>query len=63
MPLGSFKQSTFESIPYHFLLLLILSIAALLLLFTYLFTRKIVPMLARLKNSNLVEEKERQAEP
>lgn len=63
MPLESFKQTTIESIPYHFLLLIILSIAGLLLLMTYLFTRKIAPMLARLKNSNLVEEKEQQPEP
>jgi hypothetical protein len=32
------------------------AVAAILILFTYLFTRKIVPLLARLKNSNLVEE-------
>lgn len=63
MPLESFKQSKIESIPYHFLLLIVLSIAGLLMLLSYLLTRKIIPMLARLKNSNLVEEKEQQQEP
>lgn len=36
--------------------------AALFLLLTYLFTRKIVPMIARLKNSNLVEDQDPQPE-
>lgn len=63
MPLESFKQSNIERLPYHFILLIVLSIAGLLLLMTYLFSRKILPLLARLKNSNLVEEKEQQAEP
>jgi hypothetical protein len=56
IPLASYQQNQIESIPYHFLILLVISIGAILVLFTYLFTRKIVPLLARLKNSNLVEE-------
>lgn len=41
--------------------MIVLSGAVLLLLFTYLCTRKIIPMLARLKNSNLVEDQDLQA--
>ena len=55
IPLATYQQNQLESIPYHFLILLVLSIAAVLLLFTYLFTRKIVPLLARLRSSNLLE--------
>lgn len=56
IPLASYQQNQIESIPYHYLIVLFLSIGAILVLFTYLFTRKIVPLLARLRTSNLVEE-------
>jgi hypothetical protein len=39
----------------------VLSAIVLLLLATYLFTSKIIPLLARLKNSNLVEDQDLQA--
>lgn len=54
IPKELYEQNQIESIPYHYLILLILSIGAVLVLFTYLFTRKIVPLVARLRNSNLV---------
>jgi hypothetical protein len=56
LPLETYQQDQIESIPYHYLVLLLAATAAILILCTYLFTRKIVPLLARLKNSNLVEE-------
>lgn len=56
IPLESFKQNEIESIPYSYLALIVVSIVGILILFTYIFTRKIVPLIARLKNSNLVEE-------
>lgn len=62
MPLESYRQSQIESIPYHFIVVIVMSAAVLLLLFTYLCTRKIIPMLARLKNSNLVEDQDLQAD-
>jgi hypothetical protein len=61
MPLESYKQSQIESIPYHLIIVIVLSAIVLLLLATYLFTSKIIPLLARLKNSNLVEDQDLQA--
>ncbi len=60
MPLESYKQSQIESIPYHLIIVIVLSAAVLLLLFSYLCTRKIIALLARLKNSNLVEDQDLQ---
>lgn len=56
MPIEAYRQGQIEAIPYHYLVPIVVSIAGLFLLLTYLFTRKIFPLLARLKNSNLVEE-------
>jgi hypothetical protein len=61
MPLESYRPTQIETIPYHFLALIVLSVIGILLLVTYLFTRKIAPMIARLRSSNLVEEPEEPA--
>ena len=58
MPLTSYKPSQIEAIPYHLLLLIFAGCAALLLLLTWLLTRKIFPWIARLRGSALVEEPE-----
>ena len=58
MPLSTYKPNQIEAIPYHFLLLIVGSIVLVLLLCTYLFTRKIAPMIARLRSSNMVEERD-----
>lgn len=58
MPLETYKPSQIEEIPYHWLFMIVGSIVMVLLLATWLFTRKIAPMIARLKSSNLVEEPE-----
>jgi hypothetical protein len=56
IPLQSYQQNQIESIPYHYLILLLVAIGAILILCTYIFSRKCVPLIARLRNSNLVEE-------
>lgn len=56
MPLESYTPTKIEEIPYHFLVMIVGSIVLVLLLCTWLFTRKIAPMIARLRSSNLVEE-------
>ena len=58
MPLESYQPTQIEEIPYHFLVMIVGSIILLLLLFTWLFTTKIAPMIARIRGSNLVEEPE-----
>lgn len=58
MPLETYKPSQIEEIPYHWLFMIVGSIVLVLLLATWLFTRKIAPMIARLRSSNLVEEPE-----
>jgi hypothetical protein len=60
MPLEAYKPSQIESIPYGFLAIIVASIILILLLVTYLFTRKIAPWIARLKNNNLVEDQDQQ---
>jgi hypothetical protein len=40
----------------------VISITSLFLLVTYVFMHKIIPLIARVKNSNLVEEKDVQPE-
>ena len=43
---------------YGYLALIVGSILLILVVFTYLFTRKIVPWIARLRNSRMIEEQE-----
>ena len=56
VPIATYQPTQIETIPYLYLILLLVSLALVFLLCTYLFTKKIVPIIARLRNSNLVEE-------
>ena len=57
LPRDAFKQGRWEQFPYHWLILLVLAITAAFFLIVFIFLRKVVPMMARLKQGNtMVEE-------
>ena len=59
LPLNAYQQSQIETIPYHWLFILIFVITLAFLLIVFIFTRKVVPLLARLKaGGTMVEEPE-----
>lgn len=56
MPLETYKPTQIESIPYGFLALIVASVLLILVVITYILTRKVFPWVAKIRGSNLVEE-------
>ena len=55
----AYQQGQIQSIPYHWLFALVFAIAAVFLMIVLVCTRKIIPMIARLRQgSSLVEDPE-----
>ena len=56
MPLENYQPNKLEETPYSMIILVFVGIIVVLVLITFLFTRKIAPMIAKISRNQMVEE-------